>query len=345
MANFIERGRDLLAINAVNDRRAEFELAFETISYLQRVHSKARLDHNNIETVFSAVDLARTLKTLPGIAPEKIDAASNALIWLIVRTLEQTVSFSTEGGTVQGTSDYSRLATLIAELGGRTPALSAAVLTFNYDVGIDFSFSSQGVPFSYYLGDHDSGVPLLKLHGSMNWFRLKENKKIIPYNAKEYRTKFRLRGHFRSDSSPDVFCPVSKQAAEVLCGEYQHGVDLEPVLVPPTWSKGEYHREIGNVWRRAAAELKQARHIFVLGYSLPPTDQFFRLLFALGTEGEAVLRRMSIYDPKPAPVAERFREMMGNAALDVLQVFEMDFGGGLRHIDKVLFENAERRPR
>ena len=127
--------------------------------------------------------------------------------------------------------------------------------------------------------------------------------------------------------------------------QYTHGVIPEPVLVPPTWSKGEYHREIGNVWRRAAADLKQARHVFVLGYSLPPTDQFFRLLFALGTEGPAVLRRMSIYDPKPAPVEERFRDLMGNAALDVLQVYGQNFGEGLNHIDQVLFENAERRRR
>jgi len=98
MANFIERARDLLAVNRVNDRRPEFELAFETISYLQRVHSKAKLDHNNIETVFSAVDLARTLKTLPGIDVEKIEAASIALNWLIVSTLEETVQLETEGG-------------------------------------------------------------------------------------------------------------------------------------------------------------------------------------------------------------------------------------------------------
>jgi len=344
MANFIERGRDLLAINAVNDRRAEFELAFETISYLQRVHSKAKLDHNNIETVFSAVDLARTLKTLPGIDAERIDAAAIALNWLIVRTLEQTVKFSTEGGTVQGTAEYSRLADLISELAGRTPPLSAAVLTFNYDVGLDFSFSSRQVPFNYYLEEGGTGVPLLKLHGSMNWFRLKENRKIIPYTAKEYRTEFHLR-HFRGDSNPDVICQISRQAVELMNRQYVHGVVPEPVLVPPTWSKGEYHREIGNVWRRAAAELKQARHIFVLGYSLPPTDQFFRLLFALGTEGPAVLRRMSIYDPKPAPVEERFRDLMGNAALDVLQVYGQNFGEGLNHIDGVLFENAERRGR
>jgi len=232
---------------------------------------------------------------------------------------------------------------LIGELGGRKPPLSAAVLTFNYDIGLDFSLSSEGIEFDYYLEETGQGVPLLKLHGSMNWFRLKENRKIIPFTAKEYRTDFRLR-HV-GNSNPKATCPITKQAVEKLRNQYLHGVDAQPVLVPPTWSKGEYHREIGNVWRRAAAELKQARHIFVLGYSLPPTDQFFRLLFALGTEGPAVLRRMSIYDPKPGPVEERFRDLMGNAALDVLNVYGQDFGSGLRHIDNVLFENAERMRR
>lgn len=57
MSNFLERARDLLASKEVEDRREEFGTTFEVVSYLQRVHSKARLDHNNIESVFSAVDL------------------------------------------------------------------------------------------------------------------------------------------------------------------------------------------------------------------------------------------------------------------------------------------------
>lgn len=341
MANFIECARDLFAIGAVKDKQAEFELAFETISYLQRVHSKAQLDHNNIETVFSAVDLARTLKTLPGISPDKIDAAAKALTWMIVRTIEQSMAFPTKDRVVWGTAEYVRLANLILELKTRTPALTSAVLTFNYDVGADFSFDSEGLSFNYGLDEGGEGVPLLKLHGSLNWFRSRESRQVVAYHPRNYRGKFLLQ--YPDGKDRMVFCPVSSQMA----GEYQLplGVDREPVLVPPTWSKGEYHREIASVWRRAAAELKEARYIYVIGYSLPPTDQFFRLLFALGTEGQAILNTLGIYDVTPEPVVERFRATLGNAALDVLQYSRNTFGEALNHIHNQLFRTGRRMGR
>jgi hypothetical protein len=37
------------------------------------------------------------------------------------------------------------------------------------------------------------------------------------------------------------------------------------------------------VWRTAAQHLSEAEHIFIIGYSLPETDQFFRYLYGLGT--------------------------------------------------------------
>lgn len=344
MANFLERARDLYAVDDVGEKKAEFELTFEVISELQRVHSKARLDHNNIESVFSAVDLARTLKTLPGISPEKIEDAAKALTWLIVRTLEQSIEFETRGGYLSGTADYISLAKLIEELRGRTPPLSSAVLTFNYDVAADISFAKSNLPFTYGFAGADRGVPLLKLHGSLNWCRARKDKRIVSFNLREYDKHYQV-PFYGHEQHRKTKAPMSAHAVEQLNKVIEGGVEPEPVLVPPTWSKGEYHREIGEVWRRAAAELKQARHIFVLGYSLPETDQFFRLLFALGTEGPAILNKIAIFDPNAEPVAARFREMLGNAALDRLDVNEANFGGGLNLIDSLLFATGTRRRR
>lgn len=345
MSTFLDRARELLAAKEVDDRRQQFETAFEVVSYLQRVHSKARLDHNNIESVFSAVDLARTLRKLPGIPADKIDAALSSLVWLIVRTLEQSIKFDTRGGAFQGTSEYQKLADLVAELRDREPALTTAILTFNYDIAIDLSFAVKGLNFTYGLKDGEQGVPLLKLHGSLNWGRTKgEKRTIAPYDLRHYAQTYRLQHWFKGDDNPQLPSPITKHAVEQL-KQQGNDVEDEPVLVPPTWSKGEYHREIANVWSRAARELERARYIFVLGYSLPETDQFFRLLFALGTEGQSILSKIAVFDPKPEPVESRFREMLGHAALERFEVFAQQFGEGLSTIESMLFATGKRRRR
>lgn len=345
MNNFLDRARELLAAKEVDDRREQFELAFDVVSHLQRVHSKARLDHNNIESVFSAVDLARTLRKLPGIQPTGIDDALKSLVWLIVRTLEQTIKFETESGFARGTSEYLKLAELISEIQGRQPKLSAAVLSFNYDIAMDVSFVASGVPFTYGLNDGEGGVPLLKLHGSLNWGRTKgEKKSIIAYDLRHYVQNYRLQSWFGSKDNPKITLHITKQGMDQL---KQQGRDVEdePVLVPPTWSKGEYHREIASVWSRAARELEEARYIFVMGYSLPETDQFFRLLFALGTEGRSILSKIAVFDPNPAGVEGRFREMLGQAALDRFEVFGQTFGKALSTVDAMLFATGTKRSR
>jgi hypothetical protein len=99
------------------------------------------------------------------------------------------------------------------------------------------------------------------------------------------------------------------------------------------------------VWGRAARELEEAKYIFVLGYSLPETDQFFRSLFALGTEGPTILNRIAIFDPNSGPVEQRFRAMLGQAALDRFSAHNMLFESGLVQIDNWLFQTGKRRAR
>jgi hypothetical protein len=202
------------------------------------------------------------------------------------------------------------------------------------------------VQFDYGLTDGGRGTPLLKLHGSLNWGRKRGAERgIVPYDVYHYVNNYRLQNYFArdDDAAPLTTTDISIHMAHEL--RKHQDVEDEPVLVPPTWSKGEYHREISNVWARAARELGSAKYIFVLGYSLPETDQFFRLLFALGTEGRTIINKIAVFDPTPKYVEQRFRAMLGNAALDRFEVHPCDFGAGLRHIETVLFTTGKRRPR
>ncbi len=329
--------RDLLAEGAVSDRKSEFEFVFQTLGHLQRVHSKALLDITNVETIFSAFDVARTLRKLPGVAEDRIDHALTALQWVIVRTLEQSFKFPTRGPHIIGTHDYARLAELIQGVQSRQPPLSPAIITFNYDIGVDVALDDAGASFTYGLQDGGGGVPLLKLHGSLNWGRRGTDGEVVAWKMRDYRSEYMLRYTMPGDEAKDIYVPISQHMAK------KYGAEFEelPVIVPPTWSKGEHQRQLWRVWQRAARELAGAAHIVVIGYSLPETDIFFRLLYGLGAEGDVPLQSFLLFDPN-SEVHQRFREMLGPAAAQRFRPSGMNFKNALGEL-RTTFRATERR--
>ena len=112
-------------------------------------------------------------------------------------------------------------------------------------------------------------------------------------------------------------------------------VEPEPVIVPPTWNKSDYHQALSQVWGKAAQELSEARSIFICGYSLPETDAFFRLLYALGTVGQFPLGKIIVYNPEDAgSVDKRFRQMLGPGAIARYQYKAMPFHKAIPDIKK-----------
>ena len=100
----------------------------------------------------------------------------------------------------------------------------------------------------------------------------------------------------------------------------------EPVLVPPTWNKTEHHSALSSVWNRAARELGEAENIFVIGYSLPLSDAFFRYLYALGAVGEATLKRFWVFNPdNSGEVGDRFVKLLGPGARERFDYYEKTF--------------------
>jgi hypothetical protein len=55
----------------------------------------------------------------------------------------------------------------------------------------------------------------------------------------------------------------------------------------------------------------------VFGFSLPPSDTFFRFLYALGTTSKTRLRRFWVFDPDQSGAVEgRFRALLGQSATE-----------------------------
>lgn len=337
MDEFLDVARDQLALSRVDNAKEDFERVFSAISALKVVHSNSRLDFENIETLFAACEMAKTLGRFPGSANPgaDIDKLLHSLRRLIVRTLESTLRFSVTRRanaliTMEPPVPYAEFAALLRRLRDTcTPTHTIAVLTFNYDIAADFAMELGACPPDYALDDGPAKgskhVPLLKLHGSMSWgLAADDATRVIPLPL----GKIYSESTFYSHSDGPFFWKVSENL------RLDTTTTGEPVLVPPTWNKADSHRSLEKVWSRAAKELSEAENIFVMGYSMPETDSFFRHLYALGTVGDKTLRRFWVFNPN-ADLERRFRELLGPGANRAFQFFQKTFREGIGYLHAV----------
>lgn len=330
MGDFLDVADNLWKSDRVKEKSEFYKIVFSAIGRLQAVHSKAQLDLNNIESVFNALEMARILGKFPGSQEVPVESAIEALKQLIASTLEQTLVFPVHSQRVTPPKPYQAFADLIRHLRSEAhPQRAVAVLTFNYDLAADYAFHINGLGPSYCLDSKDSkGVPLLKLHGSMNWAVCAKCAEVIPWHLNEFFKTFNY--NFLHDAQEVRFDVWSKFAKFSHCDT---SVSSLPFLVPPTWNKTDHQETIRAVWQRAAQELTTAEHIFIIGYSLPETDAFFRTLYALGVVGDMPLKRIWVYNPDSSGgVEQRFRLLIGPGAAARFRYFQMTFGDAITHI-------------
>lgn len=303
MFDFLDRADEL---SRGPSRPQAFEDVFTALAELQSIHAKSYLNLDNIETLFGAIEMARLIGKFGKRSREEIESLRDSLVNLIVQTIEQSMRFRYVAKKRKAVppEPYGALISGLKEIYGkrlRQPDPPLSFISFNYDLALDYALHYNRVPNDYWLSaSESSGCPLLKLHGSINWGTCDEE--VIPYPVGAAR--------FNAISDSSVLLDLGTNLSH-----YQHdGVALEgpPVIIPPTWNKGDYHGSIGRVWSKAAEELAAAENIFVIGYSLPETDSFFRYLFALGTDSSTRLKRLWVINPDyDGSVQERFRDMVG----------------------------------
>jgi hypothetical protein len=343
MSNFLDVANNLLWSNKVGDKRAEFERVFAAVGALQAVHSKAQLDLNNIESIFTVLELGRIIQKVPNLSREDIPLAISALKDLIVKTLEITIKFPTDANQRIGIpKPYDKFADLLKHLyKDAFPTQTAAVISFNYDIAADMAMHCSRLGPDYIIGGQLNWqtpqlalVPLLKLHGSLNWATVKETGEIRPLYLSEYfqRPNYGYGGY----GQPEVDVPIGSRLFEYFKHVQSIAVDPEPVIVPPSWNKADYHSALSDVWASAATHLSEAEQIFIIGYSLPETDSFFRHLYALGSVGAAPLRRVAVFNPDTSGATDkRFQALLGPGARARYEYHAIPFDQAIDHIKKL----------
>jgi NAD-dependent SIR2 family protein deacetylase len=312
MSDFLPRARDLRDDPNSPLTDAERRTFGNVIGYrfnLNKALAKVHVDLDNIEQLFGFLEMDLQLS----------QATDNNLridmTYLIARTLEISTSTPLREqnmrvltGTVLETkypfrfqgNQYAFFAGLVAGLWN--PAKQErgtsrdAVITFNYDLLFEREMIPLGLGPQYFLDAATSDFPmvftnavlrvkLLKMHGSTNWIVC---------------SRCRDRIYVRVPDEAQVAFVVGTHVCPVC-----HHTTLRPFIVPPTWNKGIEERFLRPVWAAALQELVGAGRIFIVGYSFPETDQFFKYLLGLALAQNNDLSEIWIVNPS-GEAHERF---------------------------------------
>lgn len=296
MHDFLDRAKDFYASSPQSRYSEDIERVFGAMSQLQVVHSKSEFDNVNLESVFSAFEMATLLDVSPG-SQELLVSMKRLISW----TLCEAIGLSIHEFRPAPSPAYRAFAEMISALNQTGNGSVCSIITFNYDAALDFAlWHLDRMSPDYRLDKTGHGVPLFKLHGSINWGRCPNCSKIVIANVAPPETRADRLYRWKMFEDAGVSC-CNQQLSDGC------------VIVPPTWDKSEYRSSLVNVWRGAAAELATASTIVVCGYSLPESDAFFRYLYGLGTVGQTLLERFWVFDPAET-VGERFRALLGPGA-------------------------------
>lgn len=319
MFDFFDVAERLHRLGKIDD--GVFSAVFRGLALLQGAHSKSVLDIDNVEAVMGAFEMATLAGRLGDLDPEEIEALPSHISKLVAQTIEQSIGFTYSRGQVYAPRTYGQFGDVVKRLIKRAETMS--LITFNYDLALDVFLLNNYLRPDYGFPTGINGqdvVELLKLHGSLAWTKNKSDKDTI-ITADLFSAVHCVPSEFSltrgSDGEPSPFL-FQQRLSSIPDGT---GV---PVIVPPTWSKNSYYRDLKLVWRKAAQTFERAENIYVFGYSLPETDSFFRLLFSLGTIGPARLKRFWVFDPAQQ-TSDRFRRMLGPSASARFQFFQMGF--------------------
>lgn len=151
------------------------------------------------------------------------------------------------------------------------------LLTFNYDVVWERLCEKAGLIFRYTDRLDPSNILIRKLHGSVNWFELRETQQSMP-NREPMEVIHQSSGKHVCTYSDTKwpFFPSDKQP-------------VPPVLIPPMAGK-KYGHIYESIWSFANADISIADKLLIVGYSFPPLDVFAEKLLArtLSDRGKAV---------------------------------------------------------
>ncbi len=170
----------------------------------------------------------------------------------------------------------------------------ASIITTNYDCCIDLAFGGANLAFDYCIpfcnggenGDPQGGVPLIKLHGSLNWYYCETCQQVQLVDIDDMVCKY------TQDHAPYTVIGICKS-----CGGQRRAL-----LVPPLAMKFDVAPPLTPLIELAKKEFEKADLIVVLGFSFAEADVYISRMISKSMQTRK--QDMMIVDPDPS-VAQR----------------------------------------
>lgn len=344
MRDFFDKTEDLLfskQISIESDRESILSV-FELIKKSLSSYANSNIDLNNIETIFGLLEMALIVKELYEYNEEQIIKLRSDLITLIVRTLEQTTRIKTDSTGFSTSASYHTLCEIIKSDGFD----KNTVISFNYDMAFEAAFSAIGQKgYLDYGFDYIKTNPVVehplgyyKLHGSINWFENYDNSSlgVIDITKISRFTVFNnhVENHIKMRGKDVLSISELRSAiSENPFFSFLNDCSPTPFIIPPSWNKSAYHHAVGHIWQKAVKAITEASNIYIIGYSLPQSDLFFKYLFTLGTLQNSRIRSLKVYDPNPN-IEQNYRDMLGKGIQSRFSFHPQTFSAAIADIKK-----------
>lgn len=267
---------------------------------LQRAAGKIDVNLWNIESIFGIIEMAKTIGLFGELTVDELDRSQVALTNLISSTLDAAIVYPWNEGW-RPTAAYDQLANACLNVQDTNTAVSLSIVTFNYDIALDYALHYRNVNYDYRLTNShaDHSLAYCKLHGSVNWLYDGKSQLIRTVDFPSPNRRYRV-------DSPTLHMPLADMRTHLASSI---GCEDAALLAPPTESKLAQRVKLAPVWRAAADALQKAAEVYVVGFSLPPTDDFVRNFLAVAGVGGMTFQRIVVVNPDPR-AADRIKSFL-----------------------------------
>ncbi len=121
MTNFLDVAEELCQGESSNSKSKEFDQIFSFISQLQHLNSKIRIDVQNIEYLYSTLEMAITIDKLFDKTKAEIITLKDTLINLIEYTLQVRIKYPINGELIKPPLSLQNFFYIINRIGLKKP--------------------------------------------------------------------------------------------------------------------------------------------------------------------------------------------------------------------------------
>lgn len=254
----------------------------------------------------------------------------------LIKLFNRRIAETTNSLNISNRSNLFRI--LSKKLIARVPPEDISIITFNQDIQIEKTleklqltkkYAKLGTIFSFpncyvipnvtarvsrspkklskfnLAANSSKGIPIYKLHGSLNWFSTHTSERV-PKGAILSRTK-----KFKITSRRNIQVGMTYNTGKKRVYTF-------PLIIPPVNHKAAIiHDDLYPLWKEAGAKLKSADEIIIFGYSCPPTDFESVNLIRRATNSGTNPQSFVVIDPSP----NTFHRYIDVTCLDHLSFF------------------------